>query len=171
MPRGGKRKGVGRPKGTGKFGETTKAVRLPISMIDDIVQFIKCKGMALPLYSKRVQAGFPAPADDIPAERFSMIHHLIQNPLSTFYVRLAGEAMTGAGIHSNDILVVDKGVEPKNGDVVVVVINGEFTVRRFVIKNKKIELKPENAKFATIKVQDEEDLNLWGVVKNVIHAV
>jgi len=171
VARGGKRKGAGRPKGTGKFGEPTKAVRLPISMIDQIMGFIDRKGLAYPLYSTKVQAGYPAQAEEIPAERFNLTSFLVPNPAATFFVRVAGDSMTGAGIFSNDLLIVDKSLEPKNGDVVVAVVNGEFTVKRFVVKNKKIELKPENSKFATIKISNESELNIWGVVKNVIHSV
>lgn len=171
MARGGRRKGAGRPKGTGKFGEPTKAVRLPISMIDQIMGFIERRGLAYPLYSTKVQAGYPAPADDVPAERFDLTNYLVPNPAATFFVRATGNSMTGAGIFANDLLIVDKSVEPKNGDVVIAVVNGEFTVKRLVIKNKKIELKPENSKFSTIKIVDESELNIWGVVKNVIHAV
>lgn len=171
MARGGRRKGAGRPKGTGKFGEATKAVRLPISMIDQIMGFIERKGLTYPLYSTKVQAGFPAPADDIPAEHFDLTTHLVPNPAATFFVRAGGDSMTGAGIFTDDLLIVDKSLDPQNGDIVVAVVDGEFTVKRLVMKGKKIELKPENPKFATIKIADESELNIWGVVKNVIHSV
>lgn len=144
---------------------------MPISMIDQVMGFIERKALAYPLYSTRVQAGYPAPAEDVPAERFDLMDHLVPNPPATFFVRVAGDSMTGAGIFSNDLLIVDKSLKPKSGDVVVAVINGEFTVKRLMIKGKKIELKPENSKFATIKITDEADLNVWGVVKNVIHSV
>ncbi len=127
--------------------------------------------MVFPIYSTKVQAGYPAPAEDIPAEKFDLATHLIPNPAATFFVRVAGDSMTGAGIFSNDLLIVDKSIEPKSGDVVVAVVNGEFTVKRFMVKNKKIELRPENSKFATIKVAGDEELKIWGVVKNVIHSV
>lgn len=171
MARGGRRKGAGRPKGTGKYGEPTKAVRLPISMIGQVLGFIDRKGLSYPLYSTKVQAGFPAPAEDIPAEHFDLMTHLVPNPPATFFVRVGGDSMTGAGIFSDDLLIVDKSLEAKNGDVVVAVVDGEFTVKRLVVKGKKIELKPENSKFSTIKIADESELNIWGVVKNVIHSV
>lgn len=171
MGRGGRRKGAGRPKGTGKFGEATKAVRLPISMIDRIMGFIERKGMTYPLYSKKSHAAHPGPSNDIPAERFDMVAHLVSNPGSTFFVRVAGDAMTGIGVYDGDIAVVDNAVEPKNGDVVVVIIGGEFAIRRYMVKNKKVELKAENSKVAAIKVADGAELKIWGVVKNVVHSV
>ncbi len=171
MVRGGKRIGAGRPKGTGKFGEPTKAVRLPISMITQIMAFIERKGLAFPLYSSRVHAGYPAPDSNIPAERFDLVTHLVPHPDGTFFVRMSGEAMTGIGVYNGDTLIVDKSREPKHGDIVVAVVKGEFTVRRLIIKNKKIELHPENRKFATIKIKDESDLNIWGVVQNTVHDV
>lgn len=171
MTRGGKRKRAGRSKGTGKFGEPTKAVRLPISLIDQIMAFIERKGLAFPLYETRVHAGYPAPDSNIPAERFDLVTNLVPNPDGTFYVRMSGKAMEGVGFYDQDILIVDKSREPRHDDIVVAVVKGEFTVRRLVIKNKKIELKPENPKFATIRINDESELNIWGVVTNAIHSV
>ena len=171
MARGGKRKGAGRPKGTGKFGEPTKAVRLPISMIDRIMSFIERKGLAYPLYTNRVHVGSAAQKGEGPAEKIDLVNHLIPNPPETFFVRASGDSMIGAGIFANDLLIVDKSLEPKSGDIVVAVVKGEFLVKRYVVKNKKIELKPENSKFSTIKIADESELDIWGVVKNVIHSV
>lgn len=171
MARGGKRKGAGRPKGTGKFGEPTKAIRLPISMIDRIMLFIEQKGLSFPLYSDQVQAGYPSPAEDVPAEKLDLGSYLVQNPASTFFVKVTGDSMIGAGIFQDDLLVVDRSVEAANGDVVVAVVDGEFTVKRLFISKRKIELRPENSKFEPITLNDESELNVWGVVKNVIHRV
>lgn len=168
MPRGGRRKGAGRPKGTGKFGEPTKAVRLPISMIDQIMSFIERKGLSYPLYSSRVQ---PNPkSETVPPEKVDLATHLVPSPATTFFARAADDSMNGAGIFSGDLLIVDKELEPNNGDIVVAAVKGKFTVRRMVIKNKKIELKPENSKATTIKIANEDDLEVWGVVKSVVHS-
>lgn len=171
MARGGKRKGAGRPKGTGKFGELTKAIRLPISMIDRIMTFIEQKGLSFPLYNCQVQAGAPSPSEDVPAEKLDLGSYLVQNPASTFFVKVAGESMTGAGIFPDDLLIVDKSITATNGDVVVAAVNGEFTVKRLFISKNKIELRPENKKFNPIPFKEESELNIWGVVKNVIHRV
>lgn len=170
MARGGRRKGAGRPKGTGKFGEPTKAIRLPVSMVDRIMLFIEQKGLSFPLYSDRNQA-FPSSSDDVPVERLDLGSYLVQNPASTFFVKVAGESMIGAGIFPDDLLIVDRSIKATNGDVVVVSHDGEFTVKRLFISLKKIELRPENKKFPTISFKDESELNIWGVVKNVIHRV
>lgn len=168
---GGKRKGAGRPKGSGKFGEPTQAVRIPVSMKDRIMRFIEQKGLCFPLYSDRVQAGFPSPADDTPAENLDLGSYLIQNPASTFFVRVAGESMIGAGIFPDDLLIVDRSVSAENGDVVVVAMDGEFTVKRLFISQKRVELRPENKRFQVLTYKDASELNIWGVVKNVIHRV
>ena len=171
MARGGRRKGAGRPKGTGKFGEPTKAIRLPVSMIDRIMLFIEQKGLSFPLYTDRVQAGYPASTDDAPVDKLDLGSYLVQNPASTFFVKVAGESMIGAGIFPDDLLIVDRSIKATNGDVVVVSVDGEFTVKRLFISQKKVELRPENKKFQTISFKDESELNIWGVVKNVIHRV
>ncbi|MDO5552508.1 MAG: translesion error-prone DNA polymerase V autoproteolytic subunit [Planctomycetia bacterium] len=171
MARGGKRKGAGRPKGTGKFGEPTKAIRLPISMIGRIMNFIEQKGLCFPIYSDKVQAGFPSPSDDTPAEKLDLGAYLVQNPASTFFVKVAGESMIGAGIFPDDLLIVDRSITASNGDVVVASVDGEFTVKRLFISQRKVELRPENKKFSAISFKDESELNIWGVVKNVIHRV
>ena len=171
MARGGKRKGAGRPKGTGKFGEPTKAIRLPISMIDRIMQFIAQKGLVMPIYTTQVQAGFPSPTDDTLPETFDLVERLVPNPAATFLVRVQGESMTGAGIYPDDILLVDKSIEAANDNIVLAVVNGEFTVKRLIRNGDKIELAAENPNFAPIAINDESELNIWGVVKQVIHQV
>lgn len=171
MTRGGKRRGAGRPKGTGKFGEPTKAVRLPVSYVDRIMSFIERKGMVFPLYETKVQAGYPSPVDDASAEQFDLSAHLIPRPASTYFVRVNGDSMIGAGIYSDDILIVDRSIEAKNGDIIVAIVEDDFTVKRLIIKNKKYELKPENSKFSSIKLADSSDLKVWGVVRYVIHKV
>lgn len=165
------KKGAGRPKGTGKFGEPTKAIRLPVSMIDRIELFIKQKGLSFSLYSDHVQAGYPSPCDDNPAEKLDLGSYLVPNPASTFFVKVAGESMIGAGIFPDDLLIVDKSIQPSNGDVVIASVDGEFTVKRLFISNNKVELRPENSRFPTITFKDESELNIWGVVSNVIHKV
>ena len=171
MARGGKRKGAGRPKGTGKFGEPTKAIRLPISMIDRIMQFIAQKGLILPIYTTQTQADAPSLAEDQQPETFDLVDRLIQNSAATFLVRMKGDSMTGAGIFADDILVVDKSLEPAHGNVVLAVVNGEFTVRRLVRKGDKIELAAEKSNYPSTEIRSESELDVWGVVKQVIHQV
>ncbi|MBR4102967.1 MAG: translesion error-prone DNA polymerase V autoproteolytic subunit, partial [Thermoguttaceae bacterium] len=111
------------------------------------------------------------PAEDAPVEKLDLGSYLVQNPASTFFVKVAGESMTGAGIFPADLLIVDRSVAASNGDVVVAVVDGEVTVKRLFVSKRKIELRPENDKFSPISLSDESELNVWGVVKNVIHRV
>ena len=171
MARGGKRKGAGRPKGTGKFGEPTKAIRLPVSMIDRIMQFIAQKGLILPIYTSQTQAESSSSAEDAQPETFDLIDRLIQNSTATFLVRVQGESMTGAGIFPDDILMVDKNAEPTHENIVLAVVDGEFSVKRLLRKGDKIELAAENPSCPSISIRDESDFNVWGVVKQVIHQV
>ena len=138
MPRGGKRKGAGRPKGTGKFGVPTKAIRVPESMVDQIVNFIHRKGDIYPMYPGKIQAGFPATVEEQPAESLDLNDFLIKNPPATFFVRATGDSMIGAGIFADDMLVVDKSAEPVNGDIVIAILNNEFAVKRLSKKGKTV---------------------------------
>ena len=165
-----KKRSVGRPIGSGKYGEPTKALRLPVSLIEQVDSFVKRRGFVFPLYSNQIQAGFPSPAeDDVPFEPYDLGAKLIPNPASTFFIRVTGESMRDAGIFPDDVLIVDRSLEARSGDVVVAAINGEFTVKRLYRTTRKVELRPENAKFRPIVVTDDMDFIIWGVVKTVIH--
>ncbi len=169
MTRGGRRKGAGRPKGTGKFGEPTKAVRLPISYIDQIMSFIEKKGLTFPLYETKPQAGYPSQTDELTVEKLDLGTYLVPRPSSTCFVQVVGDSMTEAGIFPEDVLIVDRGIEAKNGDIVLTNSDIGLTVRRLSGKNKKFE--PETGKFSTLKCADPADVKIWGVVRHVIHKV
>ncbi len=124
-----------------------------------------------PFFTANVPAGFPSPADDYKEEKLDLNKHLIRNPAATYFVRVTGDSMIGAGIHSGDLLVVDRSVEPRDKKVVIANINGDLTVKRIRIKRNKISLEPENADFATQEIHPEADFEVWGVVTNVIHAL
>lgn len=171
MPRGGKRKGAGRPKGTGKFGVPTKAIRVPEAMVDQIISFIHGKGYIYPMYPGKVQAGFPATIEDQPAEKLDLNGFLVQNPAATFFMRATGDSMTGAGIFDDDVLVVDKSIEPQDGDIVVAVVNNEFTVKRLSKSDAHVELKSENPDFPSLVIPAGTDLQIWGVVKHTLRTV
>lgn len=171
MVRGGARKGAGRPKGQGKFGEKTKPVRIPESMVDEVLEFVNSKGYQLPIYASKVQAGFPSPADDFLEGRLDLNQHLVKHPTATFFVRVSGESMIEAGIFPDDILVVDKSLEAKHGRIIIAAIDGELTVKRLHKTSTKTYLMPENKRFSPIEITAENDVTIWGVVTNVIHAV
>ena len=171
MPRGGSRIGAGRPKGQGKFGEVTKPIRVPVSKIDSVMNFINNNTLSLPLYSSKVPAGFPSPADDHMEGKLDLNTHLIKHPTATFFVKASGDSMIGAGIHDGDILVVDRSLEPRQSRIVIAAVDGQLTVKRLKKKGKKIFLVPENKKFRPIELNENNDVKVWGVVTSVIHKV
>jgi DNA polymerase V len=127
--------------------------------------------VSLPLFNSKVAAGFPSPADDYVEKNLDLNELLVQKPAATFFVRAQGESMLGAGIHPNDILVVDRSLEAVPGKVVICAINGELTVKRLERINDQWQLKAENPAYADIVIHDELELVIWGVVTNVIHAL
>lgn len=120
--------------------------------------------MKLPLVEASVSAGFPSPADDYLEERLDLNKALIANPGSTFYARVKGESMSLAGISDGDLLVIDKSKTPADGSVVVCLIDGEFTVKRFEKHEGVFFLMPENPDFKPIKLNLENEVKIWGVV-------
>lgn len=126
--------------------------------------------MKLPLFIVPVKAGFPSPAEDYLEENLDLNEYLIKHPAATFFVRVDGDSMKGAGIHRGDILIVDRALEASNGKIVVAIINGEFTVKRIRIEKEKILLEPENPRYVPIEVQPESDFEVWGIVTFVIHS-
>ena len=127
--------------------------------------------LPLPLFSGKVAAGFPSPADDYVDKNLDLNELLVQKPAATFFVRAQGESMLGAGIHPNDILVVDRSIEAVAGKIVICALNGELTVKRLERVNDQWQLKAENPAYANIILHDELDMVIWGVVTNVIHAL
>ncbi len=171
MPRGGKRSGAGRPKGTGKYSEPTKAIRVPESMVERILEFARSGGFKLPLYGGKVAAGCPAPTDDYIEGMLDLSEQLIRDPASTFFVRVTGYSMINAGIHPDDILIVDRSIEARHGKIIIAAIDGELTVKRLHKKAGEVRLMPENDDFKPIEIDPEETLHIWGTVTNVIHTV
>ena len=137
MTRGGRREGAGRPGGQGPYGEATKPVRLPVSMVDRVLRFVKTKESATPLYACGVSAGFPSPADDYLEGTLDLNERLIREPAATFFVRAKGDSMIGAGIHDGDLLVVDRSAEPRDGRVVIAVINSVISLYYYEDLNMK----------------------------------
>ena len=171
MPKGGKREGAGRPKGFGKFGfELTKQIRVPMSRLSDIQALLHHKKTSsLPLYSSKVQAGFPSPADDYIERYLDLNAEYIKHPSATFLVTAMGDSMVDVGIYSGDVLVVDKSLEAVDGKIVIAAINGELTVKRLSRKNGYVQLLPANPKYKPIDITDEQDVVIWGVVTLVLH--
>ncbi len=173
MTRGGFRKGAGRKHLSGPYGEKTKPVRLPISMVEKVQTFLKqgasLKGGQVPFFDSMVSAGLPLPADDH-HRHVNLHHHLIKNPDHTFLVTATGDSMIGAGIYHHDLLVVDRSLKLKAGDIVVAAIEGDVTVKRYQPTEQGLILKPENPGYKPILINDDRECQIWGVVTAVIHG-
>ncbi|MFH1263206.1 MAG: translesion error-prone DNA polymerase V autoproteolytic subunit [Pseudomonadota bacterium] len=131
----------------------------------------KLSNVRLPLCSSSVAAGFPSPAEDYIEGKLDLNEHLIKHPAATFFVKVAGDSMTGAGIFDGDLLVVDRSLEAENGSVVLAVVGGEFTVKRLKKGKGGILLLPENPKHRPIEVREGMEFSIWGVVVHVIHRL
>jgi DNA polymerase V len=127
--------------------------------------------LLLPLFTGKVAAGFPSPADDYIEKTLDLNELLVQKPAATFFVRAEGDSMLGAGIHPNDILVVDRSIEAVSGKVVICALNGELTVKRLIRRNDQWWLQAENPNYSDILLYEELDVVVWGVVTSVIHAL
>lgn len=131
--------------------------------------FISPEHFNISYYAQGVRAGFPSPAEDYPSERISFDNLLIKNPASTFCVRVIGDSMVEAGIQEGDIAVVEKCLIPKNGDIVVAVVDSEFTIKMYREIKGEIILEPANKAYPVIKARDE--LQIFGVVTGIVRKL
>ena len=116
-------------------------------------------------------AGFPSPAQDYIDRSLDFNRDIIKHPAATFYAKVIGQSMEGAGIDSGDIIVVDRALEPRDGDIVVACINGEFTLKYIDLSKKDkgiVCLRPDNDRYEPIYMQEGDELIVWGVVSSVI---
>lgn len=127
------------------------------------------KRVLIPLYTAKVPAGMLSPADDYLEKPLDLNDLVIKHPAATFYVRVEGHSMKDAGIFSGDILVIDRSLKATNGKIVLAILNGEFTVKRFFLDDHGVMLCPANPSYRPIKVTEEMDFQVWGVVTYVIH--
>lgn len=121
-------------------------------------------GLVLPLAGDKVCAGFPSPAEDFAVKRVDLTQELITHPQATFLLRVSGESMREAGIFDGDMLVVNKALKPRHGQVVVAVVDGEFTVKYLYQRAGRVKLRAANATFPDISPKDGQTLEVWGVV-------
>lgn len=122
----------------------------------------------IPLVSHRVSAGFPSPALDFMETSIDLNKVLVENKIATFYVQVEGNSMIDAGIQDKDILVVDRSIEPRNNKIAICLVDGEFTVKRIKVDADCLWLMPENPNYKPIKVTEENQLIIWGIVTYVI---
>jgi DNA polymerase V len=127
--------------------------------------------LKIPLFTTRISAGFPSPADDFIDKRLDFNEYLITHPSATFCVQVEGSSMVDAYIHPGDILIVDKALDPVSENIVIAAIDGEFVVKRFQRKGERVYLMSENPKFAPIEIRENMTVEIWGVVTYVIHKV
>jgi DNA polymerase V len=131
-----------------------------------------CKAsLRRPLFLSGVSAGFPSPADDYLDRKLDLNEYLVKNPAATFFVRVAGDSMTGAGINDNDILVVDRSLEPCSGKIVIAVVNGELTVKRLIKNKTSCRLAAENPDYPDLEITEDTPLEIWGVAVYAIHSL
>lgn len=137
-----------------------------------IVQILRVSRSSsrLPLALSRVPAGFPSPADDYLEGMISFDELLIKNKPATYIMRASGDSMIGAGIYSDDFLVVDRSLKPVHNRLVIACIEGEYTLKRFCIFGGKIVLKAENRNYSDIAVNENEEFSIYGVVTAVIRT-
>ncbi|GAA4352834.1 LexA family protein [Kangiella taiwanensis] len=136
------------------------------------VSILKPRGSysEIPLYSGRVSAGFPGVVDEHMEDSLSLDQLLIQHPATTFFARVEGDSMIEAGIFQNDILVVDRSVSAKDNDIVVALLDNEFTVKRLKSQGT-LKLKAENPNYPDIEVTGEHELVIWGVVTGLARSL
>lgn len=129
---------------------------------------ITATAMALPLAGNRVRAGFPSPAEDFRNERLDITNLLIEHPHSTYLLRVAGSSMREFGIDDGDLIVVDRALQARHGNIVVAMVESEFTVKQLHCMNSCVKLRAGNPAFPDITPQENETLEIWGVVTSCI---
>lgn len=123
-----------------------------------------------PFFLSTVSAGFPSPAQDYVEHTLDLNQLCIVHPAATFFVKVEGDSMIDIGIFSGDILIVDRALTAKHGDIVIANLNGEFTVKTLLLK-PKIALQPQNKFYSTIFIQEHDDFDIFGIVTNVIRKL
>jgi DNA polymerase V len=136
----------------------------------DIYSALSDTSMELPVVSEGISAGFPSPALDFVDLTIDLNKHLIKHPSATFYGRVKGESLKNAGISDGDLLVIDRSLEPQHGKIAVCYIDGEFTAKRIHVEKNQLWLMPENENYKAIKIEQENDFLVWGIVTHVIKS-
>lgn len=141
-------------------------IALPILEVSEFLIQIN-----LPLFASKVSAGFPSPADDHLEASIDLNQQYIKHPAATFFVKVQGHSMIGAGIHNGDMLVVDRSLEAQSGSIIIAVFNGELTVKRLLLNDDEVWLWPENPEYQPVQIKEGMELHIWGVVAHVIHSL
>ncbi|WP_151762183.1 LexA family protein [Acinetobacter seifertii] len=139
-----------------------------LSEVVSINLVIPSSQMLIPYALEKINAGFPSPAQDYIDKALDMNEHLIKNETATFIVKVASLSMLNAGIDIDDELIVDRSLDAKHGDIVVALIDNDFTVKRLMIDESGQWLKAENPEYKNIYLQEGQELIIWGVVTCII---
>lgn len=167
--------------------EDTEIIRVPKSQLNEVKQYLshksqrqkikevasicifECKTSAtIPLAQSKIAAGLPSPAQDYTEQSIDFNEYLIRNPNTTFVVKVASLSMLGAGIDVDDDLIVDRSIQAKNRNIVVALVDNDFTVKRLIIEGEQKWLQAENPEFPDIHFHDGQEMVIWGVVTRVI---
>lgn len=127
-------------------------------------------GVPLPYANDGIQAGFPSPAQEFISESIDLNKELIEHPAATFYGRVVGDSMIREGIEEGDILIIDRSLEPRNKDLAVCCVDGDFTLKRIHIESDKAWLMPSNEVYDPILVTSDNHFQIWGVVTYIIKS-
>jgi len=125
-------------------------------------------GIEIPFFDVGVAAGDPSYVSEYFPETINLSQELVRNPKATFCVRVSGQSMVGAGIDDGDLLIVDKQLEARDGQIILAVINGDYTVKRLLKKSDGYYLQPENPDFQPLRITQFMDFRIWGVVTGLI---
>lgn len=150
--------------------KTSAPVRFP-SWLEMLPLTEQTLPQTIPLMSHSVRAGFPSPADDYVEKRIDLNDELIQHREATFFLRVRGHSMVGAGIDDGDELIVDRAIKPEHGRIVVAAVDGELTVKRFYQRGGVVKLVAESPEFPDIELKDGQEMVIWGVVTKIIKSV
>lgn len=137
--------------------------------LESIQQILSASSSLAPFYETKLSCGFPSPADDYSEKKLDLNEFLVSHPAATFFIRVEGDSMKNANIATGDMLIVDRSLLAENGKIVVAILNGEFTVKRFFKREDQILLVPENENYRAIEIQAEDDFQIWGIVTYVVH--
>ncbi len=185
---GGRRPGAGRKTSASPYGEKTITVRVPESRKAIVLQLLQTfkppatpvgallpainpPKVRAPLFGTKVRAGFPSPADDYVEDRLDLNELLVTNAPATFFLRVEGCSMIGAGIFEGDIIVVDRSIEPRHRDIVLAVIDGRHTIKRLIHHGDEMRLQAENPAIPDITLKEGMEMAVIGVVTNSIHPL
>ena len=137
----------------------------------ETVRLIQSSNLKIPLFLSFVRVSFPSPADDYEERPLDLDELVIQHPEATFYVRVSGESMQDAGIDDGDVLVVDRAIDARHNAIIVAILNGKFTVKRLHQEKETTYLVPANAMYKPVRVTEDMNFQVWGVVTYCIRKV